>query len=102
VSTTTNTLLDGGGGAIDQYVRPRDLDSKGFMFDYDVALKRTITPRTHELSTEFRFTRGHDEDVTDERRLVPSGAGYINGRFDRNDALTRQLTGQVDYVKAIR
>jgi outer membrane receptor protein involved in Fe transport len=102
VSTTLQTLFDGSGGTIDQYTRPRDVDSRGFMFDYDVALKRTFTPRTHELSTEFRFNRSHDEDVIDERRLQPSGVGYVDGKIDRNDALTRQLTGQLDYVKAIR
>jgi outer membrane receptor protein involved in Fe transport len=101
-STTTNTLLNGSGGTMDQFVRPRSVDSKGSMLDYDVALKRTFAPRTHELSTEFRFNRAHDEDATEERRLASSGAGYVNGRIDRNDALTQQLTGQVDYVKAFR
>jgi outer membrane receptor protein involved in Fe transport len=102
VSTTHQSLIDGSGSTIDQYTRPRDVDSKGFMFDYDVALKRTFTPRTHELSTEFRFNRSHDEDVNDERRLASSGVGYTDGKIDRNDALTQQLTGQLDYVKALR
>src|SRR5215216_4454754 len=38
-STTTHTLLNGSGATVDQYVRPRDVDSKGFMVDYDVAFK---------------------------------------------------------------
>jgi outer membrane receptor protein involved in Fe transport len=100
-STTTQTLLSGAGSILDQYVRPRDADSKGFMFDYDVALKRTFTPRTHELSTEFRFNRARDEDTNTERQLASSGASYTDGKIDRNDALTQQLTGQVDYVKAV-
>lgn len=101
-STTTHTLLDGSGSTTDQYLRPRDADSRGFMFDYDVALKRTFTPRTHELSTEFRFNRADDEDVNDERCLASVGTGYIDGRISRSDGLTQQLTGQLDYLKALR
>ncbi|MES2521765.1 MAG: TonB-dependent receptor [Gemmatimonadota bacterium] len=102
-STTAYTMLNGSGGTLDAFVRPRDFDAKGFMFDYDVALKRTLAPRTHELSTEFRFNRADDEDLSDQRRLVSSsGAPYIEGRIDRNDAVTSQFTGQVDYLKAFR
>ena len=101
LSTTTHTLLNGTGGTVDEYLRPREVDSRGFMFDYDVAFKRTITPRTNELSSEFRYNRAHDEDMSDERRLA-TGAGYINGRIDRNDAITQQLTGQLDYVRGLR
>ncbi len=99
-STTTQTLLNASGATLDQYVRPRVMEASGFMIDYDVALKRTFTPRTHELSSEFRFNRSDDEDVNDERRLA--SAGYNNGKIERNDALTQQFTGQADYVKAFR
>ena len=103
LSRTTQTLFDGSGGTTDQYVRPRDADGHAIMFDYDVALKRTFAPRTHELSTELRFNRAHDRDLNDDRRLTsPSGAQYTEGQLDRNDAVTRQLTGQVDYLKAFR
>jgi outer membrane receptor protein involved in Fe transport len=96
-------LLNGSGGTLDEYLRPRDLDAKGFMFDYDVSLKRTLTPRTHEFSSEFRFNRSRDEDVSDQRRLVsPSETLYREGQIERNDAVARQLTGQVDYLKAFR
>jgi outer membrane receptor protein involved in Fe transport len=77
------------------------MEASGFMFDYDVALKRTFTPRTHELSSEFRFNRSHDEDTNDERRVAAAG-GYTNGKIERNDAITEQFTGQADYVKAFR
>jgi len=99
-STTTQTLLNASGATLDEYVRPRKMEATGFMFDYDVALKRTFTPRTHELSSEFRFNRSHDEDSNDERRLA--AAGYSNGKLERNDAVTQQFTGQADYVKAFR
>jgi outer membrane receptor protein involved in Fe transport len=101
-STLTQTMLNGSGSILDKYVRPREADSKGFMLDYDVALKRTFTPRTHELSTEFRYNRSHDEDTNDERQVASSGSAYTNGKIDRNDAVAQQLTGQIDYVKALR
>ena len=101
-STTRQALLDASGTDIDRSVRPRDADSKGVMFDYDVALKRTLAPRAHEISTEFRFNRSHDEDVNDERRLVSAGSGYVDRRLDRNDAVAKQFTGQLDYLKAFR
>jgi outer membrane receptor protein involved in Fe transport len=101
VSTTTQTLLDGSGSVLDQYTRPRNTEATGFMFDYDIALKRTFTPRTHELSTEFRFNRAHDEDANNERRLA-TGAGYTEGKIERNDAVTQQFTGQLDYIRTLR
>jgi ferric enterobactin receptor len=101
-STLTQSLLNGSGSLVDKFVRPREADSKGFMLDYDVALKRTFTPRTHELSTEFRYNRSHDEDTNNERQLVSSGSAYTDGKIDHNDAVAQQLTGQVDYVKSLR
>jgi len=100
-SVTTESLLDGSGATLDQYFRPRQNDSKGIMVDYDVALKRTFKPREHELSTEFRFNRSHDEDFTDERHLATAGAAYNYGRIDRNDAVTKQATGQLDYTRTL-
>jgi outer membrane receptor protein involved in Fe transport len=69
------------------------------MLDYDVSFKRTVAPRTHELSTELRFNRSHDEDLNDERRLAD--VGYTNGKIERNDALTQQLTAQADYLTTL-
>ncbi|MDB4905460.1 MAG: TonB-dependent receptor [Gemmatimonadetes bacterium] len=103
VSSTDYTVLDGSGHALDSYVRPRLVDAKGFMFDYDVSLKRTLAPRTHELTAEFRFNRAHDEDASDQRRLTSAtGAKYVEGQVDRNDAVTKQFTGQLDYMKQFR
>ena len=99
-STTTHTLLDPDRTALEQFVRPRESDATALMIDYDVALKRTLAPRAHELSAELRFNRAHNEDVYDERQL--SGAGYRNGKIEHNDAVTRLLTGQADYLKAFR
>lgn len=102
ISVTTQSLFDPSGSMLDQYLRPRDADAKGTMVDYDVAYKRTFKPREHELSTEFRFNRSHDEDLTDERHLASAGAAYEYGKIDRNDAVTKQLTGQLDYTRTLR
>lgn len=101
-SMTTQSLLDPSGTLLDQYLRPRESDAKGLMVDYDVAFKRSYKPREHELSTELRFNRSRDQDVTDERQLAEAGAPYFYGKIDRNDAVTRQLTGQLDYVRTLK
>ena len=102
LSLTTQSLFDPSGTMVDSYLRPRDADSKGTMVDYDVAFKRSFKPREHELSTEFRFNRSHNEDVTDERHLANAGAAYDYGKIDRNDAVTKQVTGQLDYTRTLR
>jgi outer membrane receptor protein involved in Fe transport len=106
LSMSGYTIRDGAGGSLDSYLRPRNTDASGYMIDYDIALKRTLAPRTHEMSTEFRYNYAHDEDVSDQRRLVTASATnalpYIDGRIDRNDALTRTFTGQADYLRAFR
>ena len=101
-STMTGyTELDGSGATIATYARPRDMDARGWMFDYDVALKRTFTPRTHELSTEWRVNRAHDEDFTNQSRLASlSSTSYTDAKYEVNDAITKSVTGQVDYLKA--
>jgi ferric enterobactin receptor len=101
-SLTTQSLLDASGAMLDEYLRPRQDDAKGLMVDYDVAFKRSFKPREHELSTELRFNRSHDEDVSDERQLATPGAPYFYGKIDRNDGVVKQLTGQLDYVKTLR
>ncbi len=100
ISTINQSLFDGSGNVVDQFVRPRRLEQQGWMFDYDVAFKRQFTPKTHELALELRFNRAHDQDSNDERRLA--AGGYIDARNDRNEATTRQFTGQLDYTRTLR
>ena len=67
-------------------------ESKGWMLDYTLALKRTFEPRKHELSAELRFNRSHDEDVTSLWRQ-PSASSSVDASStassDDNDALTQ-------------
>jgi outer membrane receptor protein involved in Fe transport len=96
--------LSGSGALLDTYARPRDADVKGLMFDYDVSLKRTFEQRKHELSGELRFNRAHDQDLTSLWRQpsATSNATRLENEQDRNDAITKQFTAQIDYVKAFK
>ena len=94
------TELDGSRNFVDAYNRPRNNDSKGTMVDYTLALKRTIEPRKHELSTELRYNRSHDEDFTSLWK-APFAAPAVERETDAVDALTRQLSGQLDYTRPL-
>ncbi|HEX2718626.1 MAG TPA: TonB-dependent receptor [Gemmatimonadaceae bacterium] len=96
------TELDDTRAVTDRYFRPRVTDSKGLMFDWTTALKRTIEPRKHELSGEVRFNRARDEDGTSLwRQSTSTGAPQIENENDDTDALTRNLTGQLDYTRPL-
>jgi outer membrane receptor protein involved in Fe transport len=93
--------LDGSGGLVDSYFRPKNADVKGWMVDYNLALKRTFEARKHELSGEMRFNRAHDEDEQTLWKRSTSGGTLAQTEWehDMTDALSKQLIGQVDYVK---
>jgi ferric enterobactin receptor len=103
--TSRYTELDEDRTPYDYYSRPRDTDTRGFMVDYTMALKRVMEPRKHELATEIRFNRSHDEDgsVFWKQPLTSSGSPEsfpIEGENNFTDAITKQLTGQADYTKS--
>src|SRR5205823_6462348 len=86
----------------DTYDRLKDTDAHGLTFDMSSAFKRTFDPKKkHELSTEVRFNRGHDEDDTGLwRRPVATPTGTrVDIERDNTDAVQKQLTAQVDYTK---
>jgi len=93
--------LNGSGALLDEYSRPRNVRATGWMADYDVSLKRTFEPRKHELSGEVRFNRAHDRDFTAlwMQPSIASSAARTENEEDDNDAITKQVTGQLDYVR---
>ena len=100
------TELDEERSPVDYYSRPRNTDTRGFMVDYTLALKRVMEPRKHELATEVRFNRSHDEDgsVFWKQPLNSSGnptSFPVEGENNFTDALTKQLTAQADYTKSL-
>jgi len=103
--TSRYTELDETRSPVDYYSRPRNTDSRGLMFDYTMALKRTMEPRKHELATEVRFNRSHDEDGSQfwKQPLTSGGSPTsfpVEGETNFTDAITKQLTAQADYTKS--
>ncbi len=100
------TNLDAAQVFIDRYDFLRNDKSRGLVLDNSLSLKRTFEARKHELSSEVRFNRTTDEDSTVlwQQPLTPVGAisgSRILGERDQTNALTRQLTAQVDYVRPL-
>ena len=93
--------LDGSGSTVDTYARPRDMSAKGWTADYDIALKRTLKPREHELSTEWRVNRSDDDNNTLQSRMpTTTSTSYTDGRYEVNKQSYTSYTGQIDYMKA--
>ena len=83
------------------YARPRNMSASGWTADYDLALKRTLKPREHELSTEWRFNRSDDDDNTMQSVLpTTSSTSYTDGKYEVNKQSFLTYTGQVDWMKA--
>jgi ferric enterobactin receptor len=100
------TELSGSRAAVDRYDRLRATDNEGRVVDYTAAFKRTFEPRKHELSMEVRLNRSHDEDRTTLwKQPLTSGGSLlgprVEGQIDDLDAVTRQVTGQVDYTRSL-
>lgn len=102
LSTNAFAELDASGSMVDSYFRPKSGKVSGWMVDYNLALKRTLEPRKHELSGELRFHRAEDrEDHTLWRESVGAAPARIEGEHDVTDAVSKQLTGQIDYVRTL-
>jgi outer membrane receptor protein involved in Fe transport len=100
------TELDGSQVFLDRYVIDRNMQATGMVIDEAVSWKRTIVPRKHEISTEIRFNRARDKDNTllwrDPQNPDGTPAGpSIEGEKDSTNALTRQLTAQLDYTRPL-
>lgn len=98
-SVSANTELNGSRTLLEKYDRPRDANTKSWMFDYTTAFKRTFEPRKHELSAELRFNRSDDKDRTalwkEPFTGTTTGPGTrLEAETDDTDALTQQLIGQ--------
>ncbi|MDP9278717.1 MAG: TonB-dependent receptor [Gemmatimonadota bacterium] len=98
--------LDASQAFLDRYVMDRNTKSKGLVFDNSLSWKRTIEPRKHELSTEVRFNRAKDEDNMllwrEPQNSDGTSAGpAIEGERDLTEAVTRQITGQLDYTRQL-
>src|SRR5437763_749243 len=98
--------LDAGQAFLDRYVMDRNTKARGLTWDNSLSWKHTITPRTHELSSEVRFNRSRDETnmLLWREPQNPDGASSgspFQGETDNTSGLTRQLTAQADYTRAL-
>lgn len=110
-SVATYSELNASRSVLDYYNRVRDSNVRSWTGDYTLAFKRTIAPRTHELSTEMRYNRSHDDDDTNLWRLtLPSPSSVstlaasapIELELDKTDATTQTLNAQVDYTRTLK
>jgi ferric enterobactin receptor len=85
---------------VDLYDRTRATHSKNGMIDGTLGFRHIITPQRHELTAEIRANRQDDSDLTSLWR-IPGGGMRLDGETNEMDALTRQLTAQVDYTRMI-
>jgi outer membrane receptor protein involved in Fe transport len=86
---------------IDTYDRIRDQGADGWMVDYTIALKRTLEPRKHEISTELRYNRSDDNDLTLLWRQPINGTSQLERESNKTDALTQSLNAQLDYTRTL-
>jgi outer membrane receptor protein involved in Fe transport len=94
-------ILDAAETPLDRYLRIRDTNTDGRLVDASVGFKRTMVPQRHELSGEVRLNRVHDLDNTGLWRQPLGGGARTDAEVDVTDAVTWQLTGQVDYTRAL-
>ncbi|MGH7466165.1 MAG: outer membrane beta-barrel family protein, partial [Longimicrobiales bacterium] len=92
--------LDDDRTLVDRYDRTRNMRMKNGMVDGTVGFRSTIKPQQHELSAEVRFNRQDDTDRALLWRL-PAATDPLDGETNETDALTHQLTGQVDYTRML-
>lgn len=100
-SLAAYTELDASRDVTDRYLRSSDEDTDAFLLDYTLAFKRTYEPRRHELSTEVRFNRSDNEDRTLLWRQPATDPTRVELEDQAVDALTREVVGQVDYVRPL-
>lgn len=92
--------LDANQQLLDAYQRLRDTNGESQMYDANLGFRRTLVPQRHELTGEVRLNRIHDLERTNLWRQAMGGGNVSDAEVDRTDALTWQLTGQLDYTRA--
>jgi len=100
-SLTGYSELDADRSVLETYARTRDTKNKSLVLDNTLAFKRTFEPRKHEIATEVRVNRVDDDENTALWRVNAPGGPEVEGQRDHADAITTQLTGQIDYTRTL-
>lgn len=96
------TELDESRAVTDRYARPRDSDETSFLLDYTLGFKRTWEPQSHELSSELRFNRSDENELTLLwRQPVSDPEERIEIESNDVDAIEKELVGQLDYTRPL-
>jgi outer membrane receptor protein involved in Fe transport len=98
---TGYTELDAAHNPIDEYSLSRNNSQKALVLDNTLAFKRTFEARKHELGGEVRINRVDDNDNISLFRQDAPGSTPVEKQLDHVDALTTQLTAQVDYTRTL-
>jgi ferric enterobactin receptor len=100
-SVSEYSELDGSRVLADRYDRTRGTSMKNGMLDGTLGFRSVFKPQQHELSAELRFNRQDDSDRTTLWRFPGAGLVGVEGELNDTDALTRQLTAQLDYTRML-
>jgi outer membrane receptor protein involved in Fe transport len=100
-SFTGYSELDADRSVLDTYARTRDTRNTALVLDNTVAFKRTFEARKHEIGAEVRVNRVDDDENTTLWREDAPGSPEVEGQRDHADAITTQLTGQIDYTRTL-
>ena len=95
------TERDGNRSPLDSYDRIRDRGADAWMMDYTLAFKRTLEPRKHELSSEIRYNRSTDDEITTLWRQPLNATSQTEIERNTADNLTQSLNAQVDYTRTL-
>ncbi|HLA13536.1 MAG TPA: TonB-dependent receptor [Gemmatimonadaceae bacterium] len=100
-SLTAIAELDADHTLIESFNRTRDTKNTALVLDNTLAFKRTFEPRKHEIGAEVRLNRVDDDENTTLWRTEAPEAQGIEGQRDHADAITTQLTAQIDYTRTL-
>ncbi len=101
-NTTGYTEINSSNSVNSRYDRIRGSNTTSQMVDYTLAWKRTLEPRKHEVSTEFRVNRTGDIDNTSQFRVPLNSTNSVERELDNTDAVTKTLNAQLDYMKVLK
>jgi outer membrane receptor protein involved in Fe transport len=97
------TVMDAARTPTGSYSQHTGAAEAGLTTDYALGFRHTVQPHRNELSTEVRFNRQRENNVSDFTSAagsMPPPATFGDVRNAR-DGVTRELDGQADYTREL-